>query len=71
MEDIVTRFKQGIVALLLAASVVLTAAEAYAKPPALCAAIGCIQGPDTCLKMSIRVGFAEMAFTCYTKIASR
>jgi hypothetical protein len=63
-----TRFKQVIVAILLAASMVLTAAEAYAKPPAVCAFLGCSVGPDNCLTINVGVAFVEVSMTCYTRI---
>lgn len=63
-----TRFNQGVVAILLVASLVLAAAEAYAKPPAVCALVGCSGGPDTCMTINVGIASVEVSLTCYTRI---
>jgi len=70
-EGTVTRFKEGVVAILLAASLVLAAAEAYAKPPAVCALVGCKGGPDVCMSFTVGFGCTEASMTCYTRIPAR
>lgn len=63
-----TRFKQGIVALLLCTSLVLTAAEAYAKVPPVCGFVGCAVGPDNCMTISVGIAFVDVSMTCYTRL---
>ena len=62
------RLKQGIVAVLLAASIVMTAAEAYAAVPRICSAVRCLGGPDECMSIRIGFGYGEATMTCYTRI---
>lgn len=63
-----SRLKQGIVVVLLAASIVMTTAEAYAAVPRMCAAIRCLGGPDECMSIRIGFGYGEATMTCYTRI---
>jgi hypothetical protein len=65
-----TRFKQGVVAILLSTSLVLTAAEAYAKPPAVCGFVGCSVGPDNCMTIHVGIAFVELSMTCYTRMST-
>lgn len=65
-----TRFKDKGMALLLAASMALTASEAYAAPPRVCRLIGCTGGPDECLTVTMTIGAIETSMTCYAYIAT-
>ena len=66
-----TRFKQGVIAILLAASMVLAATEAYAKPPAVCGFVGCSVGPDNCMTINVGIASVEISMTCYTRLSTR
>jgi hypothetical protein len=65
-----TGFKQGVIAILLAASLALAASEAYAKVPRLCASSGCYGGPDICVSASVTMGSVTATLNCYTKIGN-
>ena len=69
-EDIMSTFKQGVIAILLTASIVLTATDAYAGVPRVCSLVGCAGGPDTCLTVSVRVGSTEVSMSCFARFAT-
>jgi hypothetical protein len=69
-EDIMPRFKQGVIAILLTASIVMAATDAYASVPRVCSLVGCSGGPDTCLTVSVRVGSMEVSMACFARYAT-
>jgi len=70
MEDIMSTFKQGVIAILLTASIVLAATDAYAGVPRVCSLVGCAGGPDTCLTVSVRVGSMEVSMSCFARFTT-
>lgn len=62
-----TRFKQALIALLLAVSLALTAVEAYAAP-SLCVYFSCSGGPDNCMTIRVGTAFADVSVTCYKRL---
>ncbi len=63
-------FKQGVIAVLLAASVALAATEAYAKQPALCGFVRCSGGPDNCMTINVGTAFGQVSMTCYARLST-
>jgi len=64
------RFNQGVIAILLAASMILAVTEAYARVPRVCSLVGCSGGPDTCMTINVGVASVEISMTCYTRLST-
>jgi len=62
-------FKRGVIAILLTASIVLAATDAYAGVPRVCSLVRCPGGPDTCLTVTVRVGSMEVSMLCFARYA--